>query len=52
MCNNCGEKPKTFGCFCGKCLANVKKDKKKQKKNEAFWKAMKFGSGDLWRGNI
>jgi hypothetical protein len=51
MCRNCVERQATFGCFCGKCLSNMKKDKKRYKKNELLWKAIEFGSGDLWRGN-
>jgi hypothetical protein len=49
MCRNCCERQATFGVFCGRCLANMKKDKKREKEREAMWKAIEFGSGNLWR---
>jgi len=44
MCHNCSNQLATFGCFCGKCLVDMKKDKD-------FYRAIEFGSGELWKVN-
>jgi hypothetical protein len=49
LCQNCYERPISFGCFCGKCLFGMKKDKRQRQKNEAYWRAVEFGFEDLWR---
>lgn len=50
-CRNCGKSVKLVNVYCPKCMSLFKRDIKRQKENEAYWKAMEMGSGDLWKIN-
>lgn len=46
LCQSCCERPISFGRFCNKCMAGMKKNKQREQRVEMSWRATEFDYGD------
>jgi len=48
-CRCCGRLARLIGVYCIKCMQIFKRAKARDKQTQAYYRALAFGSGDLWR---
>ncbi|KKM04419.1 hypothetical protein LCGC14_1764390 [marine sediment metagenome] len=48
-CRCCNRVAKLFGVYCLKCMATFRMEKKYADNMRAYYRALEYGSGDLWR---
>jgi len=48
-CRCCGQKARLVGVYCSKCMHAFKKERARDREVRAYYRALEFGAGDLWR---